>query len=89
MNREQIAARMWAEVGTVLADDVMALFEAIVREAVEAERAHRIPVEITPEDSPENIADLGEEPMNAYADGWNDCVRLAKRMIRARGEKTV
>jgi hypothetical protein len=38
MNREQIAARMWAEIGTVLADDVMTLFEAIVREAVEADR---------------------------------------------------
>ena len=89
MNREQIAARLNMDEMAPWRVRVLDEVEAIVREAVEAECAHRIQLEITPEDAPEHIADLGEEPMNAYADGWNDCVRLAKRMIRARGEKTV
>jgi len=76
MNREQIAARLNENEDAVFNIDTIEAIEAIVREAVEAER--------------ESIAVM-IEPKNDKSD-WtkyaHHCAMLA-RIIRARGEKTI
>lgn len=86
MNREQIAARMWAEIGTVLADDVMTLFEVIVREAVEAEReaCAKVCERLSDQYQVRDGRKYPELKTDAQT-GSEDCAAE----IRARGEKTV